>query len=98
MAFAVGVVHAREQVRHPGQLKFYDGQLEIGITLKHTRKDHVTHRSRWIKDFRGPATRVAERFLPRATDFSLPSRGGVQTQRHVKGLGGSPERFVLRLV
>src|SRR5919109_1460101 len=96
MAFAIGVVHAREQVRHPGQLKFYDGQLEIGIALEYARKDHVAHRRRWIKHFRGPAARIAQRFLSRATDFPLPSRGSVQTQWHIESLGGGPERFVLR--
>src|SRR5512145_188723 len=98
MAFAVGVVHTREQVRHPGQLKFHDSQLEIGIALEYARKDHVAHRRRRIKNFRGPATRIAERFLPRTPDFPLSSRGGVQTKRHIEGLGSGPEWLVLWLV
>ncbi len=98
VALAIGVVHRGEDVGSPRQLKLHDGQRQGGMALEDSRKDHVAERERRIERLGRPAARVAQRLLPRPADLALPSRGGVQAERHAERRRRGPERLVLGLV
>ena len=72
--------------------------LQLGITVKHPRENHVAQRRRRQEHLVGPIAGYPHRVRACSPVVAYPAGGGVEAEGHVQVLRQRPERFVLRQV